>query len=81
MLKKYGFEVIKTKIGSPIQLPAWHKYVGSYYQYPSPWRLDYQRQTARNLLYLLSKIEFYLTGKHIGYLAPNIIAIVRKTGP
>ena len=78
MLKKYGFEVIKTKIGSPIQLPAWHKYVGSYYQYPSPWRLDYQRQTARNLLYLLSKIEFYLYGKNIGYLAPNIIVIAKK---
>jgi SAM-dependent methyltransferase len=81
MLKKYGFELIMAKIGSPIQLPVWHKYVGAYYQYPSPWRLDYQRQTARNILYLLSKIEFYLTGKHIGYLAPNIIAIARKAGP
>lgn len=78
MLGKYGFKVVKIKIGKPIQLPAWHKYVGHYYQYSTPWRLDYKRQTVRSLLYLLSKIEFYLFGKRIGYLAPNIIVIARK---
>lgn len=78
MLEKYGFKVIKVKIGRPIQLPVWHKYVGHYYQYPSPWCLDYKRQTGRTLLYLLSKMEFYLLGKRIGYLAPNIIAVANK---
>ncbi|MDD4979779.1 MAG: class I SAM-dependent methyltransferase [Candidatus Omnitrophica bacterium] len=78
MLDKYGFQVVKVKIGKPIQLPVWHKYVGHYYQYPSPWFLDYKRQTVRSLLYFLSKIEFYLGGKNIGYFAPNIIAIARK---
>ncbi len=78
MLEKYGFKVIKVKIGRPIQLPVWHKYVGHFYQYPSPWSLDYKRQTGRSLLYLLSKIEFYLLGKRIGYLAPNIIAVAKK---
>jgi SAM-dependent methyltransferase len=78
MLKKHGFKIIDQDIGSPIQLPVWHNYVGSYYQYPSPWRLDYKRQTARRLLFYLSKIEFYLSGKRVGYLAPNIIAIARK---
>lgn len=78
MLEKYGFNIIKIKIGRPIQIPVWHKYVGFYYQYPSPWWMDYKRQTARSLLYFLSKIEFYLCGKNIGYLAPNIIVIAKK---
>ena len=78
MLKKYGFRVVKVKIGSPIQLPVWHKYVGHYYQYRSPWCLDFKRQTARSILYFLSKIEFYLCGKNIGCLAPNIVVIAKK---
>ncbi|HAB53773.1 MAG TPA: hypothetical protein DCE80_16620, partial [Ignavibacteriales bacterium] len=48
MIEKYGFRAVKVKIGRPIQLPVWHKYVGYYYQYPSPWGLDYKRQTARS---------------------------------
>lgn len=78
IIKKHGFQVIKTSIGKPIQLPAWHKYVGYYYQYPSPWIMDYKKQTGRSILYFLSKIEFYLFGNNIGYLAPNIIIIARK---
>lgn len=79
MLKKNGFAVVKMYIGSPIQLPVWHKFVGQYYQYKCPWALDYKRQSARNLLYYLSKIESGLRLGKIGYLAPNIIAIARKT--
>ena len=78
MLRESGFKVIKIMIAKPIQIPVWHKYVGHYYQYPSPWCLDYKKQTGRSLLYLLSKIEFYLFGKSIGYLAPNIIAVANK---
>ena len=81
MLEKHGFKVEKLRIGRPVQLPAWHKYVGFYYQYPSPWRLDYKAQTTRGMFYYLSKIEFYLAGGHIGYLAPNIIAVAAKKGP
>lgn len=80
MLEKNGFKIVKVRIGRPIQIPVWHKYVGYYYSYPSPWCLDYKRQTGRSLLYLLSKIEFYLFGKRVGYLAPNIIAIAKKYG-
>lgn len=79
MLGKYRFKVVKIKIGKPIQIPVWHKYVGYYYQYPSPWCMDYKKQTGRSLLHLLSKIEFYLFGKRVGYLAPNIIAITEKS--
>ncbi len=79
MLDKNGFMVIKTRIGRPVQIPVWHKYVGYYYQYPSPWVLDYKRQTGRSLLYFLSRLEFYLRGKNIGSLAPNIIVLAKKT--
>src|SRR3989338_3575757 len=79
MLEKYEFKAVKIKIGKPIQIPVWHKYVGQYYQYPSPRCLDYKRQTGRSILYFLSKIEFYLLGKRVGYLAPNIIAIAKKS--
>lgn len=78
MLEKSGFKVIKFFIGRPIQIPVWHNYVGHYYQYPSPWRLDPKRQSARLILYFLSLIEFKLRLNRIGYLAPNIIVIAKK---
>ena len=78
MLQQHGFKITYQNIGRPIQLPVWHNYVGAYYQYPCPWRLDYKRQTARRALFYLSKIEFYLSGKRVGYLAPNIVVIARK---
>lgn len=78
MLAKYGFKVIKTYIGKPIQLPTWHKYVGYFYQYPMPFCLDFKRRSARNILYFLSCIEFKLRLNRVGYLAPNIIAVARK---
>lgn len=78
MLKKSGFKVKKFFIGKPIQLPVWHNYVGSYYQYPAPWRLDFKRQSARNLLYIFSLLEHKLRLNRIGFLAPNIICVAQK---
>ena len=78
MLEKHGFKIAMIKIGSPIQVPVWHKYVGQYYQYRCPWALDCKRKTARSFLYFLSKIEFYFLRGNIGYLAPNIIIIGKK---
>ena len=78
MLAKYGFTVKKVSIGRPIQIPAWHKYVGQYYQYPSPWCLDWKRYSARFAFYLLSLLELRLRLGRVGYLAPNIIAIAKK---
>lgn len=78
LLETNGFRVTRIKIGSPIQIPTWHNHVGQYYQYRTPWCLDWKRQTARSLFYFLSKAEFYLRGKNIGYLAPNIIIIAKR---
>jgi len=78
MLEECGFKACKTLIGRPIQLPAWHKYVGYYYQYPSPWFLDWKNYTMRNLFYWISKVEKILRFGNIGYFAPNIIIVVKK---
>ena len=78
MLKKYGFEPVKTVVGKPIQIPIWHKLVGHYYLYPSPWLLDPFKRMIRSMLYWLSMIEFKLRLNRIGYLAPNIVIIAKK---
>lgn len=78
MLEKFGFRVIKMYIGKPIHLPVWHRYVGQYYQYPSPWLLDFITQSARSLFYFLSLVERFIRINRIGYLAPNIIVVARK---
>ncbi|MFH1508137.1 MAG: class I SAM-dependent methyltransferase [Candidatus Omnitrophota bacterium] len=79
MLKQCGFKALDFSIGKPIQLPVWHKFVGQYYQYPSPLPLDLKRQTTRNLFFILSVIEQKIRLNRIGYLAPNIIVVARKT--
>jgi 2-polyprenyl-3-methyl-5-hydroxy-6-metoxy-1,4-benzoquinol methylase len=75
MLESCGFKIKKVFIGRPIQLPVWHKYVGRYYQYPSPWFLDWKNHMLRAMFYWFSKIERALRLGNIGYFAPNIIMI------
>ena len=78
MLESSGFKVIDARIGKPIQLPVWHNYVGQFYQYPTPWRLDFKRHTARTLFYIISLVEYMVRFKKIGFFAPNIILIAKK---
>jgi 2-polyprenyl-3-methyl-5-hydroxy-6-metoxy-1,4-benzoquinol methylase len=78
MLEESGFKIKKIYIGKPIQLPAWHKYVGHYYQYPSPWVLDWKNYTLRTVFYWISKAEKLLRLGNIGYFAPNITVIAGK---
>lgn len=78
VLSDCGFKIEKILIGKPIQLPVWHKYVGHFYLYPSPWALDPINQTLRLLFYWISRIEFLLRFNNIGYFAPNIIMIAAK---
>lgn len=75
MLENCNFKVKKILIGQPIQLPVWHKYVGHFYLYPSPWLLDAKNHITREIFYYLSQIERSLKFGNIGYLAPNIIVI------
>jgi SAM-dependent methyltransferase len=78
-LEKAGFEVVKMTIGTPIQLPVWHHDVGHYYPYPSPGMLDWRRRAGRSMFYWLSWPERVLRLGSIGWFAPNVVAIARKT--
>lgn len=78
MLRESGFKVMKTMIAKPIQIPVWHKYVGHYYVYPSPWFLDWKNYILRVLFYWISKVERVLRFGNIGYFAPNIIMITTR---
>ncbi|MEW6009462.1 MAG: methyltransferase domain-containing protein [Candidatus Omnitrophota bacterium] len=78
MLRKFGFKIIGKFLGKPIQIPVWHNYVGQYYQYPTPWRLDYKRQSVRSILYYSAIIESKIRLNRVGYLAPNIIGVFKK---
>ncbi|HCD37485.1 MAG TPA: hypothetical protein DEQ77_01930 [Candidatus Omnitrophica bacterium] len=78
MLAKGGFKVIFKGIGRPIQTPVWQKYTGKYYQYPSPFILDYKNQILRNVFYFTGAAEYFLFGCRAGYLAPNITVVAQK---
>ncbi len=78
MLEREGFRVKFQTIVKPIQLPVWHEHVGQYYQYPSPWALDWKRQTMRSLMYYASRVESRLMGGEVGSLAPNLVVVAEK---
>lgn len=78
LLRSCGFIPRRFYIGRPIHLPAWHKYLGSYYQYPSPWCLDAKNFLGREIFYWLAKLEYNILPGRIGYFAPNIIVVAKK---
>lgn len=75
LLSDAGFAVVQMTHGRPVQVPVWHLHVGRYYQYPSPWCMDWRRYAARRLLHWLSWPERWLRLGTIGSLASNIIAV------
>lgn len=77
MLNRAGFEVVAMTIGKPIQGPIWHEHVGKFYQYPSPWYMDWKRHLGRAGLYWLSWPERVLRLGRIGWFAPNLVALAR----
>lgn len=78
MLERGGFEPLAVTMGKPVQTPIWHEYVGHYYQYPSPWVLDWKRHVGRSLFYVLAKLERLTRFGSIGAFAPNIAVVARR---
>jgi len=78
MLEGSGFRVKKVSVGRPIQLPVWHRYVGHFYEYPSPWVLDAKNHILRIIFYWIARIDFIFRLGHTGYFAPNIVVIAQK---
>ncbi len=75
MLHRAGFKTIDFRVAPPVQIPSWRSLVGEYYQYPTPWFVDWKVRSARSLLYLGALAQFYLTGRRITPLAPNFIVL------
>ena len=78
MLAKCGFKTLRISLDPPVQTPNWHEHVGQYYQYPTPWMMDWKRKLVRQMSYRLSMIERLFRFGSVGYLAPNIVAIAQK---
>lgn len=74
-LEKTGFRPIRFYAAPPVQIPSWRSMVGEYYQYPTPWISDWKVRSSRRALYLLSQLQYYLSGQRISSLAPNFIAL------
>jgi SAM-dependent methyltransferase len=81
MLEQAGFATREFGIDPPVQTPNWHELVGHYYQYPTPWPIDWKRKFVRAAFYWMSWVERVLRGGSIGYCAPNIFAIAAIAAP
>jgi SAM-dependent methyltransferase len=78
MLARAGLRVVAMSVEPPVQTPNWHELVGHYYQYPTPWFVDWQRKTVRLGFYWLCGAERLLRRGSIGFFAPNLVAIATK---
>ncbi len=81
MLEKGGFGVTKLSAARPVQIPVWHHYVGQYFLYPSPVRLDWKRHMSRSVFHALGKVERVLRLGTVGYLSSSLAVVAeRSTG-
>jgi SAM-dependent methyltransferase len=77
MLQSQGFESLLVTTSRPVQVPVWHEYVGQYFQYPSPWILDWKRHVGRRAFHALARLERLLRRREIGYCASNLVALAQ----
>lgn len=78
MLEKGGFKTLRISLDPPVQTPNWHEYVGQYFQYPTPFFIDWKRKLVRSTCYKLSMLERLVRLGSVGYLAPNLVAVAQK---
>jgi 2-polyprenyl-3-methyl-5-hydroxy-6-metoxy-1,4-benzoquinol methylase len=76
MIESCGYKIKTCFIPLPIHPPVWANLVGHYYQYPSPFILDWKRIMLRNLYYYIGKIGFSLSRKT--RFGPDIMFIIEK---
>jgi 2-polyprenyl-3-methyl-5-hydroxy-6-metoxy-1,4-benzoquinol methylase len=77
MLEKGGFRVVELRLAKPVQVPVWHHLVGHYFQYPTPWTLDWKRHIGRIVLHRLGQLERAARGGSVGYLPPSLAVIAK----
>jgi 2-polyprenyl-3-methyl-5-hydroxy-6-metoxy-1,4-benzoquinol methylase len=76
MAGESGFKIKSFFIPLPIHSPIWANLVGHYYQYPSPFILDWKRILLRNAFYIIGKLEKFL-GRKIRF-GPDLMFILKK---
>ena len=76
MAKKAGFRVEKLLLPIPVHSPVWAAVVGHYYQYASPFWMDWKRITLRNLFYAAGRVEKALAKSP--HCAPDLMFMLRK---
>ncbi|MGD9494015.1 MAG: class I SAM-dependent methyltransferase [Bacteroidales bacterium] len=54
---KHGWSIKKMVIPLPINPPVWANLVGHYYQYPSPFIMDWKKVLMRKFFYWMGRIE------------------------
>ena len=79
MLAAEDFVPQHLTFARPVQVPVWHEYVGQYFQYPSPWQLDWKRHAGRAAFYHLARLERRIRRGRIGYCAPNLVCIAQRS--
>lgn len=78
MLEAGGFRPVDVTTSRPVQIPVWHEYVGQYFQYQSPWSLDWKRRLGRSAFYAAGQIERKLRGGSVGYCSPSLVALAER---
>ena len=76
MAESCGFRIRSYFIPLPIHSPIWANLVGHYYQYTSPFILDWKRILLRNTFYTIGRFE-----KAIGLqpkFGPDLMFIIEK---
>lgn len=76
MMHLKGFNIKKMIIPLPIHPPIWANLVGHYYQYPSPFILDWKRIVLRKLFYFAGKFESLFSKKN--HFAPDLMFLLIK---
>jgi 2-polyprenyl-3-methyl-5-hydroxy-6-metoxy-1,4-benzoquinol methylase len=76
MASKANFKIKKVIIPLPINPPVWANLTGHYFQYPSPFILDWKRIITRKLFYYIGKIE-KMIGLSVRF-APDLMFILEK---
>lgn len=76
MVESVGFKMKKVIVPLPIDPPIWANLTGHYFQYPSPFILDWKRIVARRLFYYTGKLEKILGGKV--QFAPDMFYFIEK---
>ena len=76
MAEDSGFRLRTYFIPLPIHSPVWAGLVGHYYQYPSPFILDWKRILLRNFFYRVGCLEKMFSNKI--RFGPDLMFIIEK---